>query len=319
VTAFLFLFALIAFDVNIDLSPNQAQAATYTLRPNFTYTDTVPGLLSYQGTLADANGDPIDGNIEMTFRIYTTTLGGMPLYTETHPAVVVRDGDFAVLLGQTTPFPDGLFAEPNRYLGLQVGPQAEMVPRQRFASVAFAMNAYNGSPPGSVMAYAGSTPPEGWLICDGSTLSRTQYAELFAAIGTAHGEGNGATTFNLPDYRGYFLRGVDMGAGRDPDVISRTAVITGGNTGDAVGSVQEDQMQSHKHDDSGHTHGYYTNIDQEGHGDGPYTSAENDNTYQTTETGYANLTDPVTSTAGLVRHGMETRPRNAYVIWIIKY
>ena len=154
VTAFLFLFALIAFDVNIDLSPNQVQAATYTLRPNFTYTDTVPGLLSYQGTLADANGDPIDGNVEMTFRIYTTTLGGTPLYTETHPDVVVRAGDFAVLLGQTTPFPDGLFADPNRYLGLQVGAQAEMSPRQRFASVAFAMEAGNADTVDGVQASA---------------------------------------------------------------------------------------------------------------------------------------------------------------------
>ena len=171
--AFLFLFALIAFDVNIDLTPDPAQAATYTLRPMTTYTDTVPGLLSYQGTLADANGDPIDGNVEMTFRVYTTTLGGTPLYTETHPAVVVRDGDFAVLLGQTTPFPDGLFAEPNRYLGLQVGAQAEMAPRQRFASVAFAMEAYNGVPPGTVIQYYpplgdGDPCPEGYVLADGN-------------------------------------------------------------------------------------------------------------------------------------------------------
>ncbi len=57
-------------------------------------------------------------------------------------------------------------------------------------------------------------------------------------IGTIHGAGDGATTFNLPDYRGRFLRGVDQGAGRDPDATGRTAPATGGNTGDTVGSIQ---------------------------------------------------------------------------------
>ena len=62
-------------------------------------------------------------------------------------------------------------------------------------------------PAGSVQAFAGTTPPTDWLICDGRAVSRTVYADLFAAIGTAHGSGDGSTTFNLPDYRGQFLRG----------------------------------------------------------------------------------------------------------------
>jgi microcystin-dependent protein len=65
-------------------------------------------------------------------------------------------------------------------------------------------------PAGAVSAYAGTntaTPPAGWLFCDGRTVSRTTYAALFAAVGTAHGSGDGTTTFNLPDYRWTFLRG----------------------------------------------------------------------------------------------------------------
>src|SRR5580692_10411038 len=79
------------------------------------------------------------------------------------------------------------------------------------------------APSGAVMAFAGASAPEGWLVCDGSAVSRTQYATLFAAIGTAHGSGDGTTTFQLPDYRGRFLRGVDDGQGRDPDAATRTA------------------------------------------------------------------------------------------------
>ena len=62
-------------------------------------------------------------------------------------------------------------------------------------------------PAGFVAAWPGNTPPDGWLVCNGSAVSRTTYADLFAAIGTTFGAGDGSTTFKLPDYRGDFLRG----------------------------------------------------------------------------------------------------------------
>ena len=58
------------------------------------------------------------------------------------------------------------------------------------------------APPGMITPYAGKTAPEGWLLCDGSAVSRTTYADLYAAIGTTYGAGNGSTTFTLPDLRG---------------------------------------------------------------------------------------------------------------------
>jgi microcystin-dependent protein len=64
-----------------------------------------------------------------------------------------------------------------------------------------------GAAPGAVMPYAMSIPPTGWLECNGSTISRTTYANLFAAIGTTFGSGNGSTTFTIPDLRGEFIRG----------------------------------------------------------------------------------------------------------------
>jgi len=104
-------------------------------------------------------------------------------------------------------------------------------------------------PPGIVQAYAGhaTPPPTGWLKCDGSPVSRTSYKSLFAAIGVSFGPGDGATTFNLPDLRGVFLRGIDDGVNRDPDASSRVALMPGGATGDAVGSYQADQLATHTH------------------------------------------------------------------------
>src|SRR5262245_20383477 len=99
-------------------------------------------------------------------------------------------------------------------------------------------------PVGTVVAYGAVVvtgqipPPPGWLLCDGSAISRTTYSELFQAIGTASGAGDGKDTFNLPDYRGSFLRGVDDGTGRDKYANARHAASAGGNPAPQVGSAQ---------------------------------------------------------------------------------
>jgi microcystin-dependent protein len=67
-------------------------------------------------------------------------------------------------------------------------------------------------PAGAITAFAASSPPSGWLTCDGSAVSRTTYAALFAVLGSTWGAGDGSTTFNVPDLRGQFLRGFDSRA-----------------------------------------------------------------------------------------------------------
>jgi microcystin-dependent protein len=101
------------------------------------------------------------------------------------------------------------------------------------------------SPIGSIQQFAGELIdiPQGYMLCDGSLLSRTQYSQLFKVIGVSHGKGDG-TTFHLPDLRGRFVRGVDGVAGRDTDKNSRTASNAGGNTGNAVGSIQGDAIRN---------------------------------------------------------------------------
>lgn len=106
------------------------------------------------------------------------------------------------------------------------------------------------TPCGSVLPYVGTTAPPGWLLCDGVAVSRQQYSTLFAIMGTSHESGDGTTTFNLPDYRGRFLRGGDgpdgSDADRDPDSQNRIAASTGGNV-NGVGSVQNDALAGHRH------------------------------------------------------------------------
>lgn len=65
------------------------------------------------------------------------------------------------------------------------------------------------TPIGVVQMYAGLTAPTGWLICDGSEISRTEFADLFSVIGTAFGAGDGSTTFNIPDMRNLTPVGLD--------------------------------------------------------------------------------------------------------------
>jgi len=101
-------------------------------------------------------------------------------------------------------------------------------------------------PIGSIMPYVGTTAPTGFLVCNGASVSRTTYADLFAVCSTRFGAVNG-TSFNIPDFRGAFLRGWDNGAGIDPDAASRTATSFGGATGDNIGTEQADAFESHSH------------------------------------------------------------------------
>lgn len=99
-------------------------------------------------------------------------------------------------------------------------------------------------PVGTILPFGADSSkiPSGYLHCAGQSLSTTTYSDLFAIIGYSWG-GSGSS-FNLPDLRGRFLRGVDYGAGNDPDRASRVAINTGSNTGDEVGSLQGDAIRN---------------------------------------------------------------------------
>lgn len=94
--------------------------------------------------------------------------------------------------------------------------------------------------PGHIYTWPTATAPTGTLECNGTTVSRSTYARLFSIIGVMYGAGDGSTTFNLPDFRGEFLRGWDHGRGVDPDRATRTS-RGDGTTGDNVGTKETGQ------------------------------------------------------------------------------
>lgn len=97
---------------------------------------------------------------------------------------------------------------------------------------------YADAPIGSIMSYGGTTAPSGWLLCQGQAVSRTTYADLFTAIGTAFGEGDGSTTFNLPDLREATTKGVGLSS-KSENHYSENGVV--------LGEFIEDRLQSHTH------------------------------------------------------------------------
>jgi len=94
-------------------------------------------------------------------------------------------------------------------------------------------------PAGSISMYAGSTAPTGYLLCDGSAVSRTTYADLFTAIGTTYGTGDGSTTFNVPNVKGKVPVGRDSG-----DTSFDTLGETGG---EKTHTLTVAEMPSHNH------------------------------------------------------------------------
>ena len=163
----------------------------------------------------------------------------------------------------------------------------------------------NGVPAGSVFSYATTTPPSGYLECNGAAVSRSTYASSFSAISTTWGVGDGSSTFNLPDLRGQFVRGWDNSAGVD--------------SGRSFASSQSDQNKQHTHSvtDPGHQHNTSitnhkvfpgsgsTSISYGGAGSYPATTFTMDNA--TTGISLAN------------QGGTEVRVKNYALMYVIKF
>lgn len=134
----------------------------------------VPQMINYQGTLTDRNGAPVaNGSYNMEFKIYDVASGGAALWSEkwdTNTPITVVGGIFNAMLGFISPIPAAFFADhPVTYLGIKVGTDSEMLPRQQITSVGYAFTAGNGVPKGGIIMWSGAVDkiPEGWALCDG--------------------------------------------------------------------------------------------------------------------------------------------------------
>lgn len=159
-------------------------------------------------------------------------------------------------------------------------------------------------PTGMVAPFAGADAPEGWLPCDGRAVSRTDYAALFAVLGTVHGAGDGATTFALPDLRGRVAAGVDDMGGT---AAGRLTGRPGGVDGAETHTLAETEIAEHGHgagtyagraDGTTESGGAHTHNLSRRAGAGSGAAS-----YQLTTSGDGGSTREATASAGTHTHG----------------
>lgn len=156
-------------------------------------------------------------------------------------------------------------------------------------------------PTGSVIAFAGSSAPGGWLLCNGASLLRTDYPALFSIIGTTYGSAD-STHFNIPDLRGIFVRG----AGTSTALSKANGAAFSGT----LGTYQNDKFQGHTINYSG---GNGFTIEMHGGAGGGYYY------WMPTYAGTSGFVISNDGTNGTPRTGTETNPANLSLNYIIKY
>ena len=277
---------------------------------------------SFQGYAIDGEGKALASKgVTVRFTVYRTGVS----YVEEHTLTTDTYGVFVANVGKGTPSGATTFGSldfNNFDFSLKVevrettGGTFATISDKALQAVPYARSASNGVPVGTIVPFAGpdTNIPSGWLLCNGAVLNATsnpQYAQLFAAIGTSWG-GSGVTSFNVPDLRGMFLRGLNK-------------ETTGTDANRTLGSLQLGAIQSHSHGGTtnpagNHAHNYNDpyigsfNIQSNLAGDTRTKEFPTSNGGTTTTNGdhtHAFTTD----SSG----GPETRPVNKAVNYIIKY
>lgn len=298
--------------------------------------DGIPGMLplTYAGQLEEG-GAAVNGSRNLRLTIWddaSSTESSRTRCITTAPGATVTSGRFQVVLDNACTAV--VRATPDLWLEIEVN--GSSLGRTKLSAVPFAIEANRASgltpaaanaliPTGTIVAFGGNTDrvPAGWLPCDGRSVTRAMFPELFDALGTAHG-GNG-TNFNLPDYRGRFLRGVDGMAARDPGAAGRTAANMGGNNGNAVGSVEGFAtglpVSAFTTTTAGDHRHMLPTATSDVAGSNPTLGLSNQSVPEAQIA--ANITRRETTNNGVHTHGLtggdpETRPVNAAVNFIIK-
>lgn len=179
----------------------------------------------------------------------------------------------------------------------------EMTGRQDITSsvgnISLVMSQLGLLPPvGSISNYAGSISPTGYLLCDGSAISRTLYHQLFLVIGTTYGSGDGINTFNIPNLKGKFVVGFDTNQTEFNNLSetggSKTHTLTVSEipSHNHNGLTQSSGSHTHNITDPGHTHSYINqpNVQNTDNAFATESAADNVNVTQTTGTSTTGIT-----------------------------
>jgi microcystin-dependent protein len=264
--------------------------------------------IEYKAVVRTPNGFlKSNAPVELRFGLYAMEVGE-PNWVETHTTETDTSGVVTVRIGKGTKVSSATgvnafnqldFERQGRWLKVELKDAGtwKTISFEEFSSVPYAWFGWSYAyPPGIIMPFAGATSkiPAGWLLCDGTEYSRIEYRALYDAIGSNWGYNKSTGKFRVPDLRGYFLRGYVSGS------TDRNSLYTGGNNS-GVGSVQEDNFASHYHEFKDRNW-----LDNDVYHWG--------NNQQLVSDGLTNVSRTTGATGG-----SETRPRNVYVHYIIKY
>ncbi len=283
---------------------------------------------NYQAVVRNVDGVLLaNSDVSLRVSLYPGQQAITPTWVETHDVHTDISGSFGITVGKgkrgdvsaVVNYSDVDYSVGYYWMKIEIleGSNYREVSYSQLPSSPYSEIAHNAIlfPPGLIAPFAGSADkvPAGWLLCDGSAVSRSDYANLYDAIGANWGTGDGSTTFNLPDLRGMFLRGVSGESGYDPDADARVLLKdNGGNTGNNVGSYQGDAIR---------------NITGWISGSGlSWPDLSGGGAFEV----FANGAGHSNSTGGdgrgfsfdasrIVPVGADNRPKNVYVTYIIKY
>jgi len=281
---------------------------------------------NYQAVVRNVNGVLLaDTDVNLRVSLYPGQQASTPTWVETHSVHTDFSGCFGITVGKgdrdncsvVQNYSDVNFSAIYYWLKIEIleGETYREVSYSQLPSSPYADVAYNALiPAGVIVPFGGEVEniPSGWLLCDGSEVSRSEYPSLYDAVGVCWGIGDGATTFNLPDMRGMFLRGVSGDSGNDEDADGRLVLNdNGGNMGNQVGSYQADAIRNI-------TGSFGVDDVQRGTGLGCYYDTNNPFYVDLKSTG-GNSSYLGFDASRVVPVGNDNRPKNVYVNYIIKY
>ena len=287
---------------------------------------------NYQAVVRDINGILLaNSNETLRISLYPGQQASTPTWVESHTVLTDISGSFGITVGSGTReqnstvnnFSDIDFSSAYYWMKIEIleGSSYREVSFAQLPSSPYAEVAHNATifPAGMIMAFGGPAEniPAGWLLCDGSAVSRSTYSNLYDAIGVSWGTGDNATTFNLPDLRGMFLRGVagdDLEG--DPDANNRVSRYdNGGNTGNNVGSYQGDAIRNITGAVHNNIQGH-TAWGAQSEGAMEWIEEYDNASWQDNRHGYSGI---LFDASRVVPVGSDNRPKNVYVTYIIKY